>query len=165
MVTCLIYNHQFMTDLLREMNPGRELLRPGITRFTMHFVALESLCCAKANIMHIWMSEAYVNSDFSRKPLSRCAQEIVLSTKFWYRAKLITNSLEPLVLVLKVVVGVTKPTMGFMYDAIDRAKLAIEQRLREKYGTYYRKVWKIIDHRCGTTNYIKIYTLEVHDYF
>ena len=37
--------------------------------------------------------------------------------------------------------------MGFVYDAMDRAKLAIEQRSRGKYGTYYKKIWKIIDNR------------------
>ena len=29
MAKSLIYNHQFMTDLLREMNEGHEILRPG----------------------------------------------------------------------------------------------------------------------------------------
>lgn len=38
-----IYNHQFMTYLLREPNQGPDLLKPGITRFSTHFVALESL--------------------------------------------------------------------------------------------------------------------------
>lgn len=71
MVTGLIYNHQFMTDLLSKMNQGRALLRPGITRFAMDFVALESLCRAKPNIMLIWTSAAYVNSEFSRQPLAR----------------------------------------------------------------------------------------------
>ena len=87
MVTSLIYNHQFMIDLLRELNQSRELLRPGITKFAMHFVALESLYRAKANIMQIWMSQAYVNSPFSSQHLSRRIQEIVLSTDFRYRAE------------------------------------------------------------------------------
>ena len=56
MITGLIYSHQFMTDLLRELNQVCELLRPGITRFVMHFVAFASLCRAKANIMQIWTS-------------------------------------------------------------------------------------------------------------
>ncbi|RWR88754.1 Glutathione S-transferase 1 [Cinnamomum micranthum f. kanehirae] len=63
------------------------------------------------------------------------------------RAERITDLLEPLVLVLKLVDADTKPTMGFVYDAMDRAKLAIEQRSKGKYGTYYKKLWKIIDNR------------------
>ena len=63
---------------------------------------------------------------------------------FWNRAERITDLLEPLVLVLKLVDADTKPTMGFVYDAMDRAKLAIEQRSRGKYETYYKKLWKII---------------------
>ena len=30
---------------------------------------------------------------------------------------------------------------------MNRAKLAIKQRYREKYGTYYMMLWKIIDQR------------------
>ena len=147
MITSLIYNHQFMTDLLRVMNEGREILRPGITRFATHFVAIESLCRAKANIMQMFTSTAYVNSDFSRQPLARRVQQIVFGEDFWIRAERIIDLLEPLVLVLKLVDADTKPTMGFVYDAMDRAKLAIEQRSRRKYGTYYKKLWKIIDNR------------------
>jgi len=60
MVTSLIYNHQFMTDMLREMNKGREILRQGITHFATHFVARESLCRAKANVMQMWTSAIYM---------------------------------------------------------------------------------------------------------
>ena len=79
----LIYNLQFMTDRFREMNQGCELLRPGITQFVTHFVALESLCRAKANIMQIWTSTTYLTSKFSRHPLARHVQEIIPGTTFW----------------------------------------------------------------------------------
>jgi len=87
----------------------------------------------------------YVKSDFSHQSLAHREQQIVLGEDFWNRAERITNLLEPLVLVLKLVDADTKLTMGFVYDAMDRAKLAIEQRSRGKYGTYYKKLWKIID--------------------
>ncbi|RWR84059.1 hypothetical protein CKAN_01284500 [Cinnamomum micranthum f. kanehirae] len=95
MVTTLIYNHQFMTDLLREMNDGREILRPGITHFDTQFVAIESLCRAKANIMQMWTSRAYVNSDFSRQPLASRVQQIVLEEDFWNRVERIADLLQP----------------------------------------------------------------------
>ncbi|RWR76150.1 hypothetical protein CKAN_00457100 [Cinnamomum micranthum f. kanehirae] len=109
-----------MTDRLGEMNEGHELLRRGTTRFATHFVALESLCRAKANIMQIWTL--------------RHVQEVVLGAKFWYREERINYLLEPLVLILKLVDGDTKPTMGYVYDAMDRAKLAIEQRSIENHA-------------------------------
>ena len=88
-----------------------------------------------------------MNSEFSRIPLARRVQEIVLGIEFSYRAEQINYLLKPLVLVLKLVDRDTKPTMGYLYDAMEQAKLAIEQKSREKYGTYYRKLWKIIDLR------------------
>ncbi|RWR86259.1 hypothetical protein CKAN_01514800 [Cinnamomum micranthum f. kanehirae] len=65
----------------------------------------------------------------------------------WKEAERITYILEPLVRMLILVDADTKPTMGYVYDDMDRAKLVIEQGSRGKYGTYYRKLWKIIDHR------------------
>ncbi|RWR88481.1 hypothetical protein CKAN_01749100 [Cinnamomum micranthum f. kanehirae] len=143
---------------------GSKLLRPGITRFATHFVALERLCHAKANIMQIWTSGAYVNAYFSHQPLSRRVHKIALGTDLWYGAKHITYLLEPLVMVLKLVDADSKPTMVYVYDAVDRAKLAIEQISREKYRPYYRKLWKkllIID---GTANYLKKYEWQLRNY-
>ena len=82
MVTSLIYNYQFMTDLIREMNEGHKIFRSGITHFATHFMALESLCRAKANIMQMWTSKAYVNLDFSHQPLARHVQQIVVGEDF-----------------------------------------------------------------------------------
>ncbi|RWR87916.1 hypothetical protein CKAN_01688000 [Cinnamomum micranthum f. kanehirae] len=113
------------------MNEGRKILRPGITRFATHFVAFESLCRAKANIIQMWTSRAYVNTDFSRQPLARRVPQIVLGKDFWNRAERIIDLLEHVVLVLKLVDGDSKPTMGFVYDAMDRAKVQ-------------RKVWDLL---------------------
>ncbi|RWR80152.1 hypothetical protein CKAN_00877600 [Cinnamomum micranthum f. kanehirae] len=130
-VTSLVYNHQFMTDLLREINEGRDIPRPGITHFAMQFMSIESLCHAKANIIQMWTE-----------------------------VERITNLLEPLVLVLKLVDGDTKPTMGFVYDAMDRAKLAIEQKgLEQSMRLVIRSFGKLltIDR---TTRCIKTYTRQ-----
>ena len=49
--------------------------------------------------------------------------------------------------VLNLVDADTKPRMGYAYDALDQAKLAIEQRCKAKYGAYYKILCKIIKHR------------------
>lgn len=49
---------------------------------------------------------------------------------------------EPLLKVLRLVDGDDKPTMGFIYEAMERAKLAIQKNCRS-----YLEYWRIIDHR------------------
>ena len=87
-----------------------------------------------------------MNSYFSRQPSARRIQQIILREDFWNKAERITDLLE-LVLVLKLVDGDTRRTMSFVYEAMDRAKHAIEQRSKAKHETYYNKLWKIIDNR------------------
>lgn len=44
--------------------------------------------------------------------------------------------------------GIIRDTKGNMgYNALDWAKHAIEKRSKAKYGAYYKKLWKIVDHR------------------
>ncbi|CAO2841422.1 unnamed protein product [Amaranthus hypochondriacus] len=63
-----------------------------------------------------------------------------IATKFWQRENEILQIMEPLLQVLRLVDGDEKPTMGFIYEAMERAKLAIKEKKR-----YYKKYWKIID--------------------
>ncbi|KAL7191334.1 hypothetical protein ACSBR2_023416 [Camellia fascicularis] len=67
-------------------------------------------------------------------------KKIILETEFWQKATELCKVHEPLVRVLRLVDGDEKPTMGFIYEAIDRAKLTIKRDCR-----YYTEYWKIID--------------------
>ncbi|KAL7167883.1 hypothetical protein ACSBR2_038340 [Camellia fascicularis] len=69
-------------------------------------------------------------------------KKIILEKEFWQKATKLCKVYEPLVRVLRLVDGDEKPTMGFIYQAIDRAKLAIKRDCR-----YYTEYWKIIDTR------------------
>ncbi|KAL4386785.1 hypothetical protein GQ457_09G024120 [Hibiscus cannabinus] len=70
------------------------------------------------------------------------AKKIVLGKDFWKKATDIIKVYEPLVKVLRLVDSDEKPTMGFIYEAIDRAKRAIKENCR--YSTEYES---IIDNR------------------
>ena len=55
------------------------------------------------------------------------AKKIVLGKDFWKKANDLIKVYEPLVRVLRLVDSDEKPTMGFIYEAVDRAKRAIQQ--------------------------------------
>ncbi|XP_040956139.1 uncharacterized protein [Gossypium hirsutum] len=70
------------------------------------------------------------------------AKKIVSGKDFWKKANDLIKVYEPLVRVLRLVDSDEKPTMGFIYEAIDRAKRAIQQNCR-----YFTEYEKIIDNR------------------
>ncbi|XP_050890887.1 uncharacterized protein LOC127096346 [Lathyrus oleraceus] len=74
------------------------------------------------------------------------ARKIVMSRDFWSKANDILKVFEPIVKVLILVNGDEKPTMGFIYEAIDRAKQAIQQnsRYHSKYNDIIDKRWKFM---------------------
>ncbi|MFQ6619833.1 hypothetical protein Gotur_000856 [Gossypium turneri] len=84
---------------------------------------------------HIW------TVDLMKKPAYE-AKKIVLGKDFWKKANDLIKVYEPLVKVLRLVDSDEKPTMSFIYEAVDRAKRAIQQDCR-----YFTKYEKIIDNR------------------
>ena len=62
---------------------------------------------------------------------------------FWSQSKNIVKVSEPLVRVPRLVDGNEKPAMGYLYEAMDKAKEEIKRRLKNKvslYGHYIRVI-------------------------
>jgi len=78
-------------------------------------------------------------------------QLIPSSTKdalsFLKKADKVLKLFEPLVKVLRLVDMDDKPTIGFIYEAIERTKLAINKMLRygKSYETIIDKRWNFVD--------------------
>ncbi|KAK8579865.1 hypothetical protein V6N12_070168 [Hibiscus sabdariffa] len=121
---------------------GAELLRPGITRFATNFIALESIVRSKQALKEMVTSSEWKRSTYARRPAGQDMMKVIDSNQFWKKAADVLKIQEPLVKVLRMCDGDEKPTMGFIYEAMDRAKLAIQRDCR-----YYQKYWDIIDRR------------------
>lgn len=69
-----------------------------------------------------------------------------MSRDFWSKVNDILKVFEPIVKVLRLVDGDEKTTIGFIYEAIDRAKQAIQQnsRYHSKYNDIIDKCWKFM---------------------
>ena len=51
---------------------------------------------------------------------------LILTDRFWKKAREVQNILDPLVRVLKIMDKDKKPTLSIIYEAMDRANLAIK---------------------------------------
>ena len=148
-ITQFIYNFNWVTNYMKKFTDGKELLRPGITRFATNFIALESIVRQRNNLRTMFESPTWVNSRYGRMsdPLAVEVKETILATTsegrhFWNNANELLKVQEPLLKTLRLVDGDDKPTMRFLYDAMDRCKMAIKENCR-----YHKHYWSIIDRR------------------
>ncbi|KAG8486129.1 hypothetical protein CXB51_019483 [Gossypium anomalum] len=142
-VTCFTYNHIWTVDLMKKYTQGKQILRPALTRFAAHFIQLEEITRQKQGLREMFNSKEFKESKWGQ-PKSGPAYEvkkIVLGKDFWKKANDLIKVYEPLVKVLRLVDSDEKPTMGFIYEAVDRAKRAIQQDCR--YFTEYEKLLTI----------------------
>ncbi|XP_021754926.1 uncharacterized protein LOC110720229 [Chenopodium quinoa] len=149
-VSQFIYKYKWAVDYMKKFTGGRDLTRPGITRFATQFIMLESVVRHKTALQEMFDSSTWVTSRFGqmndalavevRETLSKHPSTEV--AKFWEKANEIIKIQDPIIKVLKLVDGDLKPTMGFIYEAMGRCKLAIQNN-----PTYYKNYWKMIDKR------------------
>ncbi|KAL6321352.1 hypothetical protein AAG906_016407 [Vitis piasezkii] len=111
MITRFIYNSLKVVNLMKVFTKDRDLLRPGITRFAIEFISVESLIRYETDLKRMCTTNEWCefNKDRSRK---REVQTIM----------------EPLVKVLKLVDQDKKPTLSIIYEAMDRYWEAIDKR-------------------------------------
>ncbi|KAI5431389.1 hypothetical protein KIW84_035537 [Lathyrus oleraceus] len=148
MVTTFIYNHTYIVSLMKKYTGGRDIVRPGVTRFTTQFLQLQAIVRQKEGLENMFNSEEFTKTKYGKekKGPGYEARKIVMSRDFWSKANDIMKVFEKIVKVFRLVDGHEKPTMSFIYEAIDREKQAIQQnsRYHSKYNDIIEKRWKFM---------------------
>ncbi|XP_075654755.1 uncharacterized protein LOC142624914 [Castanea sativa] len=144
-ITKFIYNHGVVLDLMKQdFTNGRELCRPAITRFATNFLSLQSMLRFKKELRQMFTSDKWLSCPHAKTAVGKEISKIVLEDySFWSQCTHIVKVSEPLVRVLRLVDGDEKPAMGYLYEAMDKAKEEIKRRLKNKvslYGHYIRVI-------------------------
>ncbi|XP_065634100.1 uncharacterized protein LOC112022367 [Quercus suber] len=144
-ITKFIYNHGVVLDLMREdFTNGRELCCPTITRFATNCLSLQSMLRFKKELRQMFTCDKWLSCSHAKIAVGKEISKIVLKDySFWSQCKNIVRVSEPLVRVLRLVDGDEKPAIGYLYEAMDKAKEEIKKRLKNKvflYGNYIRVI-------------------------
>ncbi|GKV12270.1 hypothetical protein SLEP1_g23441 [Rubroshorea leprosula] len=95
----------------------------------------------------MFTSDAWVGSRYARSSVGKEVCEIVLEDReFWSNCILIVKISEPLVRVFRLVDNEEKPSMGYLYEAIDKAKETIKKNFNNRLSQYMPYI-KVIDAR------------------
>ncbi|KAG5091249.1 hypothetical protein JHK82_050027 [Glycine max] len=141
-----IYAHSSTLRLLRNFTNKRELVRHAITRFATSYLTLERLHKEKANIRKMFTFDEWTLNKLSKEPKGKKAAKVVLMPSFWNSVVYTLKVMAPLVKVLRLVDGERKPTMGYIYEAMDKEKETIIKSFNNN-ESKYKDVFAIIDKR------------------
>lgn len=143
-VTRFIYNHAYVLNLMkRDDTNGRDLVRPAITKSATNFISLHCLYKFRNELRQMCTSSAWVESIYSSTPIGLDIVDILLNNSFWKNVEHILKVSESLVRVLRLLDSEDKPAMGYLYEALNRAKEVIQSRLKKKCA--YSPYWEVID--------------------
>ncbi|XP_072090643.1 uncharacterized protein [Arachis hypogaea] len=140
------YSHSSTLAMLRHFTNGKELVRHAVTRFATSFLSLERLFEEKGNMRRIFTSDEWVKNKLSKEAKGREATKIVIMSSFWNHVKYTLKIMGPLVRVFRLVDGEKKPPMGYIYEAMEKAKECIMKAFLND-ESKYNDVFKIIDNR------------------
>ncbi|XP_059076087.1 uncharacterized protein LOC131875521 [Cryptomeria japonica] len=149
-VTKFIYN-----ALMGKHTNGKDLVRPGVTRFASHFITLQSILSAIPHLKQMFVLDAWLGSAYSKRLEAEKIVSIVFDEGFNKSREELTAVTEPLVRVLRMVDGEGMP-MGFIYEAMDRAKEAISHCYRGN-TRKCKLLWCIIDRRWANQLHLPIH--------
>ncbi|KAL4342168.1 hypothetical protein GQ457_08G023700 [Hibiscus cannabinus] len=134
-VICFIYNHIWTVDLMKKHTNGKQILLLVLTRFSTHFIQLEEITRQKQGLRDMLNSK-----DNKSQSLIMKRKKLFYEKIFWKKATNIVKVYESLVKVMRLVDSDEKPTMGIIYEDIDRTKRAINENCR--YSTEYKKDYR-----------------------
>ncbi|XP_059623168.1 uncharacterized protein LOC132266331 [Cornus florida] len=127
-IVSYIYSRCLLTHWMKEFTNGKELIRPAVTRFATSYLTLQRLNQLKGELINLFTSSKWKSSKFARTRNGKRIEGVALDNRnFWTNVANCLRAPIPLVKVLRLVDSNERPTIGFIYEAIDRAKEEIQK--------------------------------------
>ncbi|XP_057507390.1 uncharacterized protein LOC130790464 [Actinidia eriantha] len=146
-VTRYVYNRPWLVAWLRKRKGWTEIVRPGATRFATTFIALHSTHKHMHDLKALVTSKDFVDSRYAKEKKAKEIIAIILDKKFWNDCLIIVKIVKPLMRLLRIVDGDVKPSMGYVYEGIYRARIGIKKvflnkrRLYKPYTDILKQRW------------------------
>ncbi|KAK3012313.1 hypothetical protein RJ639_012613 [Escallonia herrerae] len=108
---------------------------------------LQCLLKSKKELRQMFTCDKWLNSKLAKSVVGKEVAKLVLEDRdFWLQCQHVVKISEPLVRVLRLTVGDEKPSMRYLYEAIDKAKETIKSNLKKRLSLYM-SVLRVIDAR------------------
>ncbi|KAF6163314.1 hypothetical protein GIB67_025178 [Kingdonia uniflora] len=149
-ISLFIYNHKHVLHLMRKQTKGREIVKPAVTRFATTFLCLHSMYEKRQELRDMFHTANWRNSKWPKHPIGKEIVKKVKSNTFWNNMHTCLKIMAPLVDVIRMVDTEEKPSMAYIYSAIEDCKLKVKTNLGDQ-NDDDRELWKkmerILDRR------------------
>ncbi|CAN1774032.1 hypothetical protein LINPERHAP1_LOCUS12776 [Linum perenne] len=163
--TIFIYSHHRTLECMRSFTKKREIIRPGVTRFASQYLTLHSMMEKKGDLRKMAVDKKWDDLKDVHTKKGKDATATMLSVTFWNGVNLCLKVFEPLVRVLRLVDGDVKPSMGFVYGELVKAKRDIQEALgnvESRYKDVMTIVNKKMSGRLDAPLHLTAYMLNPH---
>lgn len=140
-----IYDNPWVLDLMDDHVKDEELVRSGFTRSLTNFLRVQSISRLLTPLKKMFVSQAWLGSTYSKNIDGERTAKIVFSDVFENRAIEIVKVTEPVMRVL-CLVDKENNTLGYIYEAMRRAKEAIQNCYRGN-AKRFAPILEIMDQR------------------
>ncbi|KAF9623274.1 hypothetical protein IFM89_000763, partial [Coptis chinensis] len=96
----------------------------------------------KSGLKKLFVSNEWTGSKFASLEEGKEAEDIVLDGYFWRKLEIVQKMIDPLIVALRFVDGEEKPTMGIIYDEMEKVKKKIAE-LKHKSTTSSPRLSKL----------------------
>lgn len=144
-VSRFIYNHAWALDLMRKRAGGRDIVLPAITKSMTDFLTLQSIVSLRDPLHQMFTSATWLESAFSKERDGVEVTGIVSDPLFWSSCSKILKVSQPLFTVLHMAESNGRPSMGYIYDAMEKARKCIIVAFNNMESEYLPYV-NLIDH-------------------
>ncbi|XP_054806837.1 uncharacterized protein LOC129309302 [Prosopis cineraria] len=125
-IIIFVYNHTIVLSWLRKTQGWREIVCLRATRFATTFITLQSIHKHKNDLQALVVDRHFVNHKLSKTVAGQNFANIVLDNIFWNECYDIVVLVSPLIRLLRIVDGNEKPSLGYVYEGMIRAKHEIK---------------------------------------
>ncbi|XLS81037.1 hypothetical protein HN51_046868 [Arachis hypogaea] len=122
-ITTYIYARTALISLLHIHTKGKDLMRPGMTRFATSYLTLGCLNDNKGSLIRIFFfPDQWTSSKFAKTKDGKIIASVALDKMFWKEVVICLRDTYHLLHVLRMVDSKEKPVMEFIYEEIKNAK-------------------------------------------
>ena len=129
-ITNFIYNHGWLLAKMRQVC-GRDIVRPGATRFATNYIALDSLLKKRVDLKKVFISNEWSSHKLSRTKVGHEVERLMFDHQYWEKVEKLVSIYEALYTMLRIVDSEVVPTMPFVNELIRLMKANL-YRLKAK---------------------------------
>jgi hypothetical protein len=127
--TIFVYGHIRTLDCMRHFTDGKEIIRLGVTRFASAFFTLTSILEKKGQLRKMVVDSMWDTLTDVKSKKGKDATTIMMNPTFWKDVNMCLSVFKPLVKVLCLVDVDVKPSMGFLFWGLTKAKRELKKVL------------------------------------